>query len=86
MVHLYAETKDSRRRAYIKQLAAAKKKLKGSLPSKVMGLANPSTKRKPFEKVDCQSKKPKVVTGSVIGETPTTSKLPPKPSPRKERV
>ena len=78
--------KDSRRRAYIKQLAVAKKKLKGSLPSKVTGLANQSTKRKPFEKVDCQSKKPKVVTGSVIGETPTTSKLPPKPSPRKERV
>ena len=86
MVHLYAEMKDSRRRAYIKQQAAAKKKLKGSLPSKVTGLANPSTKRKSFEKVDRQSKKPKVVMGSVIGETPTTSKLPPKPSPRKEMV
>lgn len=68
---------DSKRRAFIKQQAAAKKKLKGSLPLK--GQANPLTKRKLSEKVDHQSKKPKVLTGSVVGETPAASKLPPKP-------
>ena len=41
--------------------------------------ANPSTKRKPSEKVDRPPKKPKVVTRSTVGETPATSKLPPKP-------
>ena len=74
---------DSRRRAYIKQQAVAKKKLEGSFPPKVMSLANPSTKRKSSEKVDRQSKKPMVVTGSLVGKTPATSKLSPKPSPRK---
>ena len=48
-----------------------------------MGLANPSTKRKPSKKVDRQSKKPKVATGSVMHEISDSSKLPPKPSPRK---
>ena len=47
------------------------------------GQANPSTKRKPSEKVDRPPKKPKVVTGLTVGETPATSKLPPKPSPGK---
>jgi len=47
------------------------------------GHANPFTKRKPFEKVDHPPKQPKVVTRSIVGETPTTSKLPPKPGPGK---
>ena len=67
-------------RAFIKQQATAKKKHKGSLPPKVTGQANPSTKRKPSEKVDRPPKKPKVVTGLTVGETPATSKLLPKPS------
>ena len=41
---------DSKRRAFIKQQVAAKKKLEGSLPPKVTGQANPSTKRKSSEK------------------------------------
>ena len=43
-----------------------------------MGQANPSTKGKPFEKVDCPPNKPKEVMGSIVGETPAISKLPPK--------
>ena len=43
------------------------------------GQVNPSIKRKLSEKVDHPPKKPKVVTGSTVGETPATSKLPPKP-------
>ena len=70
---------ESGRRAYIKQQAAAMKKQERSLPSKVMGQANPSTKRKSSEKEDHPPKRPKVVTGSTVGETPTTSKLPLKP-------
>ena len=70
---------ESRRRAYIKQQAAARKKQEGSLPPKVTGQANPSTKRKPSEKVDRPPKKPKVMTGPTVGETPNTSKLPSKP-------
>ena len=42
------------------------------------GLANPSKKRKPSEKVDCQSKKPKVATRSIVWEFPDSSNLPPK--------
>lgn len=57
---------DSRRRVFIKQQAAVKKKLEGSLPPKVTGPANPSTKRKPFDKIDCPPKKLKVVMGSVL--------------------
>ena len=41
------------------------------------GQVNPSTKRKPSEKVDHPQKKPKVMTRSIVGKTPTTSKLPP---------
>ena len=33
-----------------------------------MGQANPSTKRKPSEKVDRPPKKPKVVMGSIVGK------------------
>lgn len=66
---------DSKKRAYIKQQATAKKKLKGSLPPKTSS-AHLSTKRKPSKKLDCQAKKPKAVTGPVAGET-STFKLPP---------
>ena len=52
------------------------------MPPKVTGMAHQSTKRKPTKRVYQQPKKPKV-TGLVFGETPTTSKLPPKPGPRK---
>ena len=69
---------EGKRKTYIKQQAAAKKKQEGSLPLKVIDMAHPSMKRKPTERVDRQPKKPKV-TGSVAGETPATSKLPPKP-------
>ena len=69
---------DSKRRAFIKQQAAAKKKLEGSLPLKT-GQANPSTKRKSFEKVDLPPKKPKVLMRPIVGETFATSKLPLKP-------
>ena len=47
-----------------------------------MGQANLSTKRKPSKKGDHPPKKPKVVTGPNIGETPAISKLPQKPGPR----
>ena len=70
---------DNRRQAYIKQQAATKKKQEGSLPPKVMGQANPSTKRKSSKKVDYPPKKPKVVTGPNTGETP--AKLPRKLGP-----
>ena len=73
---------EGKRKTYIKQQAAAKKKQEGSLPPKVTGMAHPSMKRKPTERVDRQPKKPKV-TGSVVGETLTTSKLPSKPGPGK---
>ena len=61
-------------RAFIKQQATAKKKLEGSLPPKVMGKV---AKRKPSKKADHPPKKPKVVLGLIVGETPTTVKLPP---------
>ena len=48
---------ESRRRAYIKQQVAAKKKQEGSLPPKVTGQVNLSTKRKPSKKVDHPPKK-----------------------------
>ena len=72
----------SKRKSFIKQHATARKKLERSLPLK-MGQANPSTKRKPSEKVDRLPKKPKVGSGSTIGETLTISKLPLKPGPGK---
>ena len=65
---------DSKRRAFIKQQATAKKKLEGSLPPKVMGKV---AKRKPSKKADHPPKKPKVVLGSIVGETLATVKLPP---------
>ena len=54
--------------------------MEGSQPPKA-GQANPSTKRKPSEKVDRPPKKPKVGLGPTVGETPAISKLPPKPGP-----
>ena len=65
---------ESRRRAYIKAQAAKKKQ---EAP-KVTGQAHPSTKRKPFEKVDHPPKKPKVVAEPTVNETAATGKLPPK--------
>ena len=53
---------DSKRRAYIKQQAIAKKKQEDSQLLKGTGPANPSTKRKPSEKTDYLPKKPKVTT------------------------
>ena len=49
------------------------------MPSKGTGLVNPFTKRKPLDKIDRLPKKPKVVTGSTIEETPDLNKLPPSP-------
>jgi len=60
-----------RRRAYIKQQAAAQKK-EGTSPS------NLSIKRKPLDETDRLLKKPKVAVGSV-GVTPEEGKLPPPP-------
>ena len=51
---------DSKRRAYIKQQAIAKKKQEKSQLLKGTGPANPSTKRKSSEKIDRLPKKPKV--------------------------
>ena len=48
------------------------------MPPKATGQANSSAKRKPFEKVDYPSKKPKVVAEPTVGETVATIKLPPK--------
>ena len=45
--------------------------------------ANLSIKRKPSEQVDRPPKKPKVVTGLTVSETPATSKLPLKHGSRK---
>ena len=52
---------DNKRRAYIKQQAAAKEGPNGT------GSANPSSKRKTSEKTDRLSKKPKVTLNSVVG-------------------
>lgn len=60
---------DERRRAYIKQQVAVRKK-KGTSPS------NPSIKRKPLDKTNRPPKKPKVMLG-FGGVTPTEAKLPP---------
>ena len=65
---------ESKRRAFIKQQAAAKKKQEGSLPSKARGQANLSTKRKPLMKTDHPLKKPKVTPESAIGIKAETKK------------
>ena len=66
---------ESRRKAYMKA-QATKKKQKSS---KAIAQAHPSSKRKPFEKVDRPPKKPKVVAEPTVGETAATGKLPSKP-------
>ena len=48
-----------------------------------MGPINPSTKRKPSDKIDRLPKKPKVAVGIAIRETPDASKLPPPSGPGK---
>ena len=65
---------ESKRRAFIKQQATAKKKQEGSLPSKARGQANLSIKRKPLIKTDHTSKKPKVTPESAIGIKAETKK------------
>ena len=47
------------------------------MPPKGMGLAIPSTKRKPLDKTDRLPKKPKVAAGSGIGENSNANKLTP---------
>lgn len=66
---MHAETKESKKRAFIKQQAAIRKK-EGTSAS------NSSIKRKPSDKTDRQPKKPMVTVGSG-GVTPTKAKLPP---------
>ena len=65
-VHLRVEMEDSKGKAYIKQQAAAKKVVAKEGP-KGMGLAHPSSKRKPSKKTNRPPKNPKVVPESVIG-------------------
>ena len=79
------EMEDDKRRAYICQQAAmqAKKKQKEGVPPKGTAPLNSFIKRKTTDKIDCPTKKPKVVTGSTIGETPPTTKLPPPSYPEK---
>ncbi|XP_075640614.1 uncharacterized protein LOC142612399 [Castanea sativa] len=67
----------ARRRALIKQQAAVKKKQEGNLPPKT-GLSIQSAKRQPSEKVDCHSKKQKLVTGLVAVQGSGELKMPPK--------
>ena len=79
------EMEDDKRRAYICQQAAmqAKKKQEEGVPPKGTGPLNSFIKRKTTDKVDRPTKKPKVVTGSTIRETPPTTKLPPPSCPEK---
>lgn len=62
---------DWRGRTYIKQQAAARKKV-------VTGTSNLSTKRKPVDKTDYPPKKPKVTVG-LVGVACIETKLPPPP-------
>ena len=65
-VYLRVEMEDNKGKAYIKQQAAAKKVVAKEGP-KGMGLAHPSSKRKPSKKTNRPPKNPKVVPESVIG-------------------
>ena len=67
---------EGKRRAFIKQQVAARKKQEGGLPNKGTGSVNPSTKRKLSEKTDCPPKKPKVTEVVTISAT-TDPKKPP---------
>ena len=53
------------------------------MPSKEKGPLNLLLKRKTSDKVNRPPKKPKVVIGSTIEETPLTTRLPPPPRPGK---
>ena len=79
------EMEDDKRRAYICQQAGmqAKKKQEEGVPPKGTGPLNLFIKRKTTDKVNRPTKKPKVVTGSTIGEMPPTTKLPPLSYPEK---
>ena len=68
----FAEMEDVKRRAYIKQQAAMKKQEDGT--SKGTGSSNPSTKRKPQEKIDHTQKKPKTTLETVVGLKAETKK------------
>ena len=74
---------DSKRRAYIKQQVALKKKQERSQPPKGMSPANPSAKRKQQEKTDCLPKKPKNVPEHVVGLKVETKKMVTSLGPRK---
>ena len=53
------------------------------MPLKGTGLLNSILKIKTTDKFDRPPKKPKVVTGSTVEETPLTTQLPPSPCPGK---
>ena len=53
------------------------------MPPKGMGPVNPSMKRKPSDKIDYLSKKPKVTARLAIKMNPETKKLPPLLGPGK---
>ena len=74
---------EGRRKAFIEQQAAAKKKQEGSLPPKAIGQANPSMKRRPSEKTDRHPKKPEVTPESAVGVKAKTKKTPTLPIPGK---
>ena len=65
---------DSKRRAYIKQQVALKKKQERSQPPKGMSPANPSAKRKQQEKTDCLPKKPNTIPEHAVGLKVETKK------------
>lgn len=76
---------DGKRRAFTHQQVAAraKKQQEKGVPLKGTGPLNLLLKRKMMDKVDRPPKKPKVVTSSIVRETPLTTLLPPLPHPRK---
>ena len=74
---------DSKKRTYIKQQAALKKKQEESQPPKGTGSANLSAKRKQQEKTDCLPKKPKNVPEHVVGLKVETKKMVTSLGPRK---
>ena len=57
---------DAKRRALIKSQAAKKKKSSDMAPMATVA-SNPSVKRKPVPKGDCQAKKPRVSLEPIIG-------------------
>ena len=69
---------DGKRRAFIcsQATARAKKQQEEGVPPKGKGSIEPIPKKKNKDKVNHPLKKPKVVTGSTVGETPPTTQLP----------